>query len=180
MKMDKNLPVRKRIRLKDYDYSSAGYYYVTICTKGKRKLFGRVVGTTALGRPLVELMLLGKCIDETIQIANKGNVRIDKYVVMPNHIHIIVVLKSETDELCAFAMRKWASPSLPSANRQRRSSLQQVVKNIKSYVTKQAGMQLWQERFYDHVIRDEAEYFEIWRYIDENPAKWAEDDYYIR
>jgi len=47
--MDKGLPVRKRIRLKDYDYSSAGYYYVTICTKGKRKLFGRVVGTSASG-----------------------------------------------------------------------------------------------------------------------------------
>jgi len=83
-------------------------------------------------------------------------VKIDKYVVMPNHIHMIVVLENEADE-------------------RGRSSLQQVVKNIKSYVTKQAGTSVWQVRFYDHVIRDEPDYLETWQYIDENPAKWADE-----
>ena len=59
-----------------------------------------------------------------------------------------------------------------------RSPLQYVVRNIKSYVTKQAGFPIWQKSFHEHIIRNEAEYQAIWRYIDENPARWTEDKYY--
>jgi len=115
--MEKELPIRKNIRLQEYDYSQMGYYFVTFCTKDKEELFGRIVGTTALGRPFVELMPLGKCVEETIQIANNENVKIDKYIVMPNHVHMIVILQQGTDD-------------------RGRSSLQQVVRNVKSFVTK--------------------------------------------
>ena len=122
-----------------------------MCVKNSHEMLGRVVGTTALGRPpYVELMPLGVCVEETIQVANKDGVKIDKYVIMPNHIHMIVVLT--TDD-------------------RGRSSLQQVVKNIKSYVTKWAGFSLWQPRFYDEIIRNEEAYRNIWQYIDNNPAK---------
>ena len=84
--MQKELTVRKNIRLHGYDYSSEGHYYVTICVKDKHELFGEIVGTTAFGRPHMELTPLGKCVDETIQIVNKNNVKIDKYIIMPNHI----------------------------------------------------------------------------------------------
>jgi REP element-mobilizing transposase RayT len=97
------LPVRKPNRLKGYDYSRNGAYFVTICTKNREKLFGSVqpVGTTALGRPptnhnnpqTVTLTELGKCVDETIRIAgNNDGVKIDKYVVMPNNIHLIIFI----------------------------------------------------------------------------------------
>ena len=170
--------VRKTIRLKDYDYSSAGYYFVTICVKDRQELLGKVVGTTARvspsgdetgashrGHPFVELTPIGQCVAETIQNANRGNVRIDKYVVMPNHIHMIVVLGSITDDL--YAEHQFHVLS----------SLQQVVRNIKSFVTKWVGFPLWQPRFYDHIIRNEADYERIWQYIDENPALWNDDEY---
>ena len=89
----KELPVRKNIRLRDYDYSKAGYYFVTICTKDRHELLGSIrVGATAPGRPFVQLTQLGKCVDETIQLAGNETVKIDKYVTMPNHIHLIIVI----------------------------------------------------------------------------------------
>ena len=154
------LPIRKRIRLENHDYSCTGNYFVTMCVKDGHEMLGKVVGTTALGRPFVELTQLGKCVDETIRVANRGNVKIDKYTIMPNHIHMIVILDHSTDD-------------------RGRSSLQQVVRNIKSYVTKWAGFSFWQPRFHDHIIRNETEYRRIWQYIDENPARWAEDCYFV-
>ena len=146
--------------MEGYDYSSDGTYFITICAKDGHEMFGNiVVGTTAPGRPAIELTPLGKCVDETIQMANKNNVKIDKYIIMPNHIHIIVVLMQGPDD-------------------RGRSSLQQVVRNIKSYVTKWAGFSMWQSRFYDEIIRTKEDYQSIWYYIDENPAKWAEDNFY--
>ena len=155
----RELPTRKDIRLKGWNYANAGYYHVAICIRDRHELLGKVVGTTAPGRPFVELSPLGKCVDKTIQVANKDGVLIDKYVVMPNHIHMIVILMQETDD-------------------RGRSSLQQVVRNIKSYVTKWAGFSPWQARFHDRIIRDDADYQRVWQYINENPEKWTDDDYY--
>ena len=85
---------------------------------------------------------------------------LDKYVIMPNHVHMIVNISGEPDD-------------------RGRSSLRQVVRNIKSYVTKTVGFPLWQARFHDRIIRSEDEYKRIWTYIDENPSKWTEDKYYV-
>jgi len=163
--MSDNLPTRKPIRLKHHDYSRDGYYFITICTKNKQNLLSNV-GTTALGRPHIELTPLGKCVDETIQIANKNNVKIDKYIIMPNHIHMIVILEQSTDD--------------PSTLCVRRSSLQQVVRNIKSYTTKWVGLSVWQHSFHDHIIRDSEAYQKIWNYINENPTTWEDDRYYTQ
>jgi REP element-mobilizing transposase RayT len=157
---DARLPKRKSIRLHGHDYSGSGYYFITICVKDRRPLFGNVVGTTAPGRPTVELTPIGQCVAETIRNATRNNVEIDKYVVMPNHVHVIVILRDGADD-------------------RGRSSLQQVVRNIKSFATKRAGYSLWQPRYHDHIIRNEDEYQRIWRYIDENPVSWCEDRYYV-
>jgi REP element-mobilizing transposase RayT len=159
--MQSEFPVRKNIRLKNHDYSRAGYYFVTLCVKDGHEMLGTVVGTTAPGRPFVELTPLGICVNETIQVANKNNVKIDKYVILPNHIHMIVIIGHGTDD-------------------RGRSSLHQVVRNIKSYITKWAGFSMWQRSYHDHIIRNEDEYQRIWRYIDENPAKWEEDRYFVK
>ena len=159
--MQRELPVRKRIRLRGYDYSREGVYFVTVCVKDRHELFGSIdVGATALGRtcPIVTLTPLGECLNETIQLANKENVSIEKYVIMPNHIHMIIAL---------------------SAGDRGRSPLQYVIRNIKSYVTKQAGFSPWQKSFHDYIIRTKADYQRISQYIDENPRKWTEDCYYV-
>lgn len=158
-----DLPKRKMIRLKGYDYSQNGAYFVTLCAKDRVNLFGQiVVGATAPGRPSVSLSALGKCIDETIKNVNvtEGNdAKIDVYVVMPNHIHFIVTICSDAGD-------------------RGRSPLHIVVRNIKSYVSKWAGFSPWQKSFHDHIIRDEQEYQKIWQYIETNPLVWEEDCFY--
>ena len=84
-------------------------------------------------------------------------VLLDKYVIMPNHVHLILVLQD-------------GFPSLPYISR--------IVQQTKGVVTKQLGQQIWQIHYHDHIIRGEADYREIWEYIDNNPAKWALDQYY--
>jgi len=155
----KELPVRKKQRLAGYDYSKSGYYFVTLCIKDKRELLGKInVGATAPGRPHVELTPLGECVDETINKATKDDVRIDKYVIMPNHIHMIIAI---------------------DAGDRGRSPLQGIVRNIKSFVSKWAGSSPWQKSFHDHIIRDRIEYQRIWQNIHDNPALWTQDKYYI-
>jgi len=159
--MQRELPTRKNIRLNNYDYSTAGYYFITMCVKDKHEMLGNVVGTNCVRPRLSEY---GIIVEKEISVlANTYDaVAIDKYIVMPNHIHMIIVIKSDSSGRTQF---------VPTISR--------IIKQFKGSITKQIGFSLWQPRFHDHIIRDEAEYQRIWQYIDENPARWAEDDYYI-
>jgi len=156
------LPTRKNIRLKGHDYAGVGYYFVTICIKDMPELLGRIVGATVPGRPRTELSELGNLVDSAISYYSANHLAVfDKYVIMPNHIHMIIVIPREAGD-------------------RGRSPLQQIVRNLKSYVTRMAGFSPWQRSFHDHIIRDEAEYQRIWKYIDDNPALWTEDMYYTK
>ena len=105
--MDNKLPSRKSMRLPGYDYSKAGYYFVTICAKDQAKLFGNIVGTTVPGRPherqpvepCVQLTELGSYIDSAIMYYNMNSIiLIDKYIIIPNHIHMIVIIRPATGD----------------------------------------------------------------------------------
>ena len=85
---------------------------------------------------------------------------IDKYVIIPNHFHLII--KNENGTM-------WASSPTVS----------QKIRSFKILVTKTIGKPIFQRSFYDHVIRDEKDYLRIWEYIENNPGKWAEDKYFI-
>ncbi|MCI7474270.1 MAG: hypothetical protein MSB10_11455 [Clostridiales bacterium] len=93
--------------------------------------------------------------------AHYPGVTVDTYVVMPNHVHMILVLPNGGGR----ALRA------PTVSR--------IVRAWKETITKMLGEAIWQKSFYDHIIRDENDYLRIWNYIDTNPAKWAEDTYYI-
>jgi REP element-mobilizing transposase RayT len=93
---------------------------------------------------------------------NYPSIVIDKYVIMPNHIHMIIFVSNNEDGRTLFA---------PTISR--------AIKHMKEYVTKQLGYSIWQKSYYDHIIRDEEDYNKIWKYIDENPQKWIYDCYYI-
>ena len=172
----KELPVRKQIRLKNYDYSQSGCYFVTICVKDKHELLGTIVGAPVPSRqycvleyPEVELTELGYRIESAITYYNANSIAIiDKYVIMPNHIHMIIVI------------RQTAGDRGRGAGDRGRSPLQEIVRNLKSYVTKTAGFSPWQRSFHDHIIRNDEDYLRIWKYIDENPARWSEDKYYVK
>lgn len=153
------MEARKVNRLNDYDYSQNGYYFITVCTAKKLKIFGNIVGANCV-RPHIELSNIGEIVDSNICKLNDiyDTVFVDKYVVMPNHIHFIIKIIGGRTQFA------------PTISR--------VIKQFKGKITKQIGFSVWQKSFYDHIIRDENDYLRIWEYIEENPAKWAEDKYY--
>jgi putative transposase len=157
-------PKRKSNRIKDYDYSSNGVYFVTICTKDRRNLFWNV-GAACSRQHAISLSLIGLSVDEEIKGISGiyHNVFIDKYIVMPNHVHMIIVIDCADN-----------SGRLKDA-----PTISRIVQQFKRAMSKKTGFSLWQKSFHDHIIRNEQDYLEIWDYIDTNPAKWAEDKYSI-
>lgn len=171
------LPRRKPNRLLEYDYSRAGYYFITVCTKDKRPvlwapaIYGSTLQTGDVGADIIRpirtspLSGLGSMVEQAIREipAHYSNVRLDKYVVMPNHIHLILAIDQSVGRMI----------SAPT------KSLSTIVGSMKRYTSKMVGFPLWQKSFHDHVIRNEADYLRVWDYIDTNPLKWREDCYYV-
>jgi len=163
-------PVRKNMRLQGYDYSQNGVYFLTICVKDKQNLLWNdsLVGA-ACGRPLSAKHMLsemGQIIDDEINRIDEiyETVRIDKYVIMPNHIHMII----ELNEYIDLDGRPQAAPTIS-----------RIINQLKGSISKQIGYSIWQKLFHDHIVRNENEYHRIWRYIDTNPVKWQDDKYFV-
>ena len=160
-------PQRKSTRLKGFDYNSPGYYFITLCTKRKEKLLCDIVGTGVLDGPKTQFTHYGKIALSHLEEMKDfyEDIKIDKYVVMPNHIHLILrilampcVQKSQTD---------------PANTKTAR-----FIGTFKRLCNRDFGESIWQFRSHDHIIRGEKDYQKIWNYIDNNPAKWADDCFY--
>ncbi|MCL4547687.1 MAG: transposase [Bacteroidetes bacterium] len=161
--IEKNkLPNRKRTRLKEYDYSISAYYFVTICTQGKRKMFGNVVGTS------MKLNQFGKIVKDCwLDLPNHySKCELDYYVIMPDHVHGIIIINESRDE------------SVTRPNK-KNHGLSEIVRGFKSFSSKRINTLLnnenkfhWQRSFYDRIIRNEKELFAIRRYIEQNPLRW--------
>ena len=161
-------PKRKSIRLKGYDYSQNGYYFITICVQNMKNILCRGEHCSPENNHQFELSDIGILVDTAIRNIPKyyANVEIEKYVIMPNHLHMILVLQSNESGRTMF------DPTAPTIGR--------IIKQMKGYITKQIGYSIWQKSYYDHIIRNESEYQKIWQYIDTNPLKWELDKYYNR
>ena len=160
------LPNRKRIRLEGFDYSTVGAYFITICTKDRKQILSKItVGDDAHIVPQIHLTRIGRICEKYIEQINAAyeNIRVDKYVIMPNHIHLLIVLDGADGTM-------WASS--PTKN------VESVIRSFKVLVTKQVGNAIWQRSFYDHIIRGERDYREIWEYIDNNVRQWELDEFY--
>ncbi|WP_317855346.1 transposase [Chakrabartyella piscis] len=160
-----DLPKRKQNRLANYDYSQNGAYFITICTKDKQNILWNethVVGASS-ARQKYTLSDCGRIVDTAIMGIDKiyTTITIDKYVIMPNHIHMILVIENDGRALHA--------PTISHA-----------VQQMKGIVTKQIGHTIWQKSFHDHIIRGEKEYLKILEYMETNPLKWELDCYYIK
>ena len=150
--MDKN--DRKPTRLKDYDYSQSGVYFITICTNNMKCCLSDV-GEGLRALPSIKLTEIGEEGKNSIEFTNNKykSIHIEKYVVMPNHIHLLVSINNTTGGR--------GDPPL-----------QDVIRDIKSYTTHKYGSKLWQRSYYDHIIRNEEDYLYHIQYIEENPRKW--------
>ncbi len=167
--MKKELPKRKHPRLENYDYSSPGAYFITICTQNRRSILSRIVGRglAPAESNVIEYTSLGKIAERQLLLLEDRYhfLAIDQYVIMPNHIHVIFVLGNET---------AGASP---------RPTVMDIVCTYKSLTTmecKKRGFlnKLFQTSFFEHVIRDRKDYSEIVKYIYENPVRWYYDELY--
>ncbi|MBQ8171959.1 MAG: hypothetical protein IJZ95_08230 [Oscillospiraceae bacterium] len=173
---------RKKIRLKNYDYSQNGAYFVTICTQNREMLFGDVVDGEMVYSDL------GKIAVEEIEHTNiqrrKDDIFISNYVVMPNHVHFIVNIVGT--RLAVSTKPQFEAFSKPTAK-----SLSSVIRSYKSAVTKRiretAGGHgkpcpyvIWQSRYYEHIIRNEDDFLKISEYIVSNPYRWEEDRFYTK
>ena len=157
------LPKRKPNRIPHFDYSTPGAYFVTICTKNRQNIFWGNVGASIARPQTPRLSHAGQIVEQAIQNIEHyyPAITLDHYVVMPNHIHLL--LQINTDE----NGQPIAAPTIST-----------VIQQMKGYVTKQLGVSIWQKLFHDHVIRDENDYRIIWEYIDNNPARWELDCFY--
>ena len=156
-------PVRKPNRLSNYDYSTPGAYFITICTKDKKCILGKIVGASIARPPVAIPSPVGKIVESAIlEIPVRyPAISVERYAIMPNHIHLL--LQINTDE----SGRAMLAPTIS-----------RVIQQMKGVITKQIGQSIWQKLYHDHVIRGEADYLKIWRYIDSNAAKWQDDCFY--
>ncbi len=156
------------LRLRNWDYSNIGWYYVTICSKEKKCYFGSVVnGKMVLNK-------LGEIVQQEwfrIQAIRKG-VELDEFVIMPNHIHGIIVIKNDHIDNNVEAHGH--------APLQIKQNLSNIVRGFKGSVTNKIRTSLnqqfsWQPNFHEHIIRNDKTLFQIRKYIQLNPLKWEID-----
>ena len=160
--MENELPKRKKLRLQNFDYSTSGAYFITICTKDRENLFGPV-GADSISARMIEKTFL--------EIIDKYNgVDSPIYVVMPNHFHaIITILRADME----------SAPTLSEIVQSfKRYSTIEYTKMVKEGILPPFNKQIWQRSFYDHVIRNQHDYENIVKYIYENPMRWEYDQLY--
>ena len=159
-------PRRKPSRLPEHDYSAPGAYFVTICTQNRRQILSTVtVGTDALGGPTVQLTDIGKIAEKYLLSTDRiGGLHVEKYVIMPNHVHMILVIEGRNGP--------------PGASAPTAASIPDAVGAWKRLVHREVGQKIFQRSYHDHVIRNEEDFRAVWEYIENNPARWAKDRYY--
>ena len=135
-----------------YDYAQPGYYFITICTKAKQCIFGTPGCLNQYGQ-------IAQWGMNEIEMHAKG-IKVDKYVVMPNHVHGILVLKDNATDLSTVIG-------------QYKSAVTRRIRTIKQ------DAEVWQTSYHDHVIRNEQDYLRIWNYIDTNPMRWEKDCFFV-
>ena len=154
-----DFPKRKPNRLKGFDYSSNGVYFITICTDNRKCILSKIVGADSIRPCNVQLTKYGEIVKIGIENISKiyKDCLVDDYVIMPNHIHLIITINNYSGRIV----------SAPT-----------VIGQFKRYVSKECGCSIWQKGFYDHIIRDEEDYNSKAEYIINNPLKWNEDELY--
>jgi REP element-mobilizing transposase RayT len=151
---------RKPTRLKGYDYSQNGAYYVTICTHKRERLFGEIVGATLRGRPNEPHRMIEKWLNE---LENKYNgVKLDKYIIMPDHIHFILFLDGNQNHAPLPVIIDWFKTMTTN----------DYIKGVNAGLYPRYNQHLWQRNYYEHVIRNDADLNDIRAYIDANPVQW--------
>lgn len=196
MKYDPKIHHRRSIRLRGYDYSQNGAYFITICVQDRKPLFGQIVNGEMQLNPFGVIAR-----DEWLKTSEmRKNIEMDEFVIMPNHIHGIIVIDDFDSARTGTLQRAPTSaaraptentPATEQFGKPTSNTIPTIIRGYKGAVTKQintlqinAGVynmpeRIWQKNYYEHVIRNEASLNKIREYIMSNPRNWIEDDYYL-
>jgi len=173
----REMQIRKTNRLMDYDYGAVGIYFVTICALNRQHIFGEIkncqndgnhvgafIERPNYGTAQIILSDIGNILKQNIEKISQiyDGINVDKYVIMPNHIHMIISIIQEQQH-----GRSVNAPTIST-----------IVRHLKAYTTRVVGAPIFQKSFHDHIIRCEKDYQMIWDYIEHNIDKWHEDRYY--
>jgi REP element-mobilizing transposase RayT len=176
MKFDPEKHHRRSIRLKNYDYSQPGYYFLTICTYQRQSWFGEIKNDR------MYLNQIGKIVAEEWINTRKirPNFQLDEWVIMPNHLHGIVIIDENILDLGERNRNILGARNAPL--RQEPNSISSFVAGFKSVVTKRINLlrdnrdiPIWQRNYYESIIRDEQSLITIREYILNNPFQWKKD-----
>ena len=165
------LPVRHLVRLSEFDYSSEGSYFLTVCAIQHKCIFSRIVGGVVLEAPFFILSSIGRIVERNLLevLKQRTNIVIDRYVIMPNHVHILLRINGASGT---------PPPTNLPVNRAANAVIPAFVGTWKRFANREAGRALFQRSYYDHVIRNEKDFLVHWEYIENNPARWLEDALY--
>ncbi len=184
MKYDPNKHHRRSIRLKGYDYTKAGAYFITICTWQREHLFGDIVNGE------MQLSRYGETVRFNWDNLPKRyrNVELDAFIIMPNHVHGIIVLTDNGLEGAGLESLSVESDKLlvkPAPTKTKLHGLSEIVRGFKTFsarrinqIRRMTGVSVWQRGYYEHIIRNEESLMAIREYIINNPLCWEKDQLY--
>jgi REP-associated tyrosine transposase len=162
-----NIHHRRSIRLKGYDYSQTGLYFIPICCQNRACLFGEINDGKMILNDAGEMV-------QTVwnNLPNHyGHIKMDTFIIMPNHIHGIIALTNVV-----------GAGLKPAPTTGKRHGLPEIVRALKTFsarhineICKTPGTKIWQRNYWEHIIRNENEYQRITQYIINNPKKWEQD-----
>ena len=174
MDKEKELPRRKELWIKQYDYSSTGAYFITICIKDRQCILSNIikpVGVGAFDDPKIRLTKIDKIAEKNLLSSEKiSGEKIDKYVIMPDHIHAIIILDSDK-----YTKRQNGLSRAPTPTNE---MLPHIVSTFKRFCNKEIGDNIFQRGYIEHIIRDREDYETRVKYIYENPLRWYYDELY--
>ncbi|MDD5773679.1 MAG: hypothetical protein PHX78_09480 [bacterium] len=178
MKFNPDIHRRRSIRLKNYDYSQGGAYFVTICTNGKECFFGNIIENKLV------LNEAGEMVNEWfIKIQQKFlNVKIDEFIIMPNHFHCIICIVGADPCVCPndtgenIKGEHMGSPLPRIIQWFKTMTTNSYLKNIELNKWQPFDRKLWQRNYYEHIIRNEKELNRVREYIINNPVEWNYDE----
>ncbi len=184
---------RRSFRLRDYDYGQPGFYYITICTKDRKAMLGNVVnGEMYLNNAGSVAQSVWLSLPQRF-----SHVKLDQYIVMPNHLHgIIELVESETNRIIptqpiatpfnhpAFASAQFIAPTTTKVDSMDRTApLGEIVRAFKAATIRLIRTMIrpdfaWQADYYDHIVRNDKDLDRIRTYILNNPTRWEEGRFY--
>ena len=160
---------RKGNRIPGYNYSKAGAYFLTICTLDRKPILSEICVGTGLpdcpNHPNLMLSAYGKIAEKYVKQLDEfyHHISVDKYIIMPDHVHLLVRISYETGQ---------SGTPVPTEKISKNSEISKFVSTFKRFCNREYGINIWQNRYYDHVVRNQQDYNEIWEYIENNPRKW--------